>query len=177
MNKGHIFVITLLVMLFGLQTQAHAEGYKLGAVNALRVLEQSPQADVARKMIEKEFESRDRELVASQKKLKGLEDRLAKDAAIMGESERKKLERDIITERRELKRSQDEFREDLNFRRNEEFAKIQKTIVETIQKVAVDNNYDVVLSEGVIYASSKVDMSQLVIDHLKKGSAEGKSKE
>ncbi len=93
----------------------------------------------------------------------------------MGESERKKLERDIITERRELKRSQDEFREDLNFRRNEEFAKIQKTIVETIQKVAVDNNYDVVLSEGVIYASSKVDMSQLVIDHLKKGSAEGKS--
>ncbi len=174
-NKRQIFVITLLVMLFGIQAQVHAEGYKLGAVNALRVLEQSPQAESARKMIEKEFESRDRELVAAQKKLKGLEDRLAKDAAIMSESERKKLERDIITERREQKRNQDEFREDLNFRRNEEFAKIQKTIVEAIQKVAVDNNYDVVLSEGVIYASSKVDMSNLVIEHLKKGSAEGKS--
>ena len=85
----------------------------------------------------------------------------------MSEQERSKLERDIISEKRDLKRSQDEFREDLNFRRNEEFAKIQKRIVEAIQKVAKDNNYDVVLSEGVIYASSRVDISNLVIDYLK----------
>ena len=159
-----------LVLLTGLPAIVHAEGYKLGAVNAVRVLENSPQADNARKVIEKEFEARDKELVAAQKKLKGLEDKLAKDSAIMSETERKKLERDIISERRDLKRNQDEFRDDLNFRRNEEFAKIQKDIVEAIQKVAIENNYDVVISEGVIYASPKVDMSDLVIEHLKKPS-------
>jgi len=120
-----------------------------------------------RKQIEKEFAPRDRELVASQKKLKELEDRLTKDAAIMSETERKKLERDIVNQRRDLKRSQDEFREDLTFRRNEEIAKIQKEIVAAINMVAKSNNFDVVLSEGVIFASAKVDMSQLVIDHLK----------
>lgn len=146
------------------------ESYKLGAVNAIRVLEQSPQADVARKMIEKEFSPRDKELVAEQKKLKELEDKFNKDSAIMSEQERAKLERDIVSRKRDLKRSQDEFREDLNFRRNEEFAKIQKRIVQAIQKVAKDNNYDVVLSEGVIYASSKVDISGLVIEYLKKES-------
>ena len=31
-----------------------------------------------------------------------------------------------------------------------------------------DNEYDLVLSEGVIYASPKIDMSGLVIDYLKK---------
>ena len=90
----------------------------------------------------------------------------------MSESERKKLERDIISQRRDQKRNQDEFRDDLNFRRNEEFAKIQKDIVDAIQKVAIENNFDVVLSEGVIYASSKVDMSDLVIEYLKKKPAE-----
>ena len=86
----------------------------------------------------------------------------------MSESERKSLERNIINERRDLKRSQDEFREDLTFRRNEEIAKIQKEIVEAIQVVAKEHNYDIVLSDGVIYASQKVDMTSLVIDYLKK---------
>ena len=61
------------------------EAYKLGAVNAIRVLEQSPQADVARKLIEKEFAPRDKQLVEEQKKLKALEDKLSKDGAIMSE--------------------------------------------------------------------------------------------
>jgi len=157
-----------MYVLSSLFMPAQAEDYKLGAVNALRVLEQSPQADVARAKIEQEFAPRDKQLVAEQKKLKELEDRLAKDGEIMSESERQKLERDIINMRRDLRRSQDEFREDFNFRRNEEFAKIQKQIIEAIQRVAKDNKYDVVLSEGVIYASPKVDISSLVIEYLKK---------
>jgi outer membrane protein len=146
----------------------HAEDYKLGAVNAIRVLEQSPQAENARNVIEKEFAPRDQKLVAQQKELKAMEDRLIKDGAIMSETERANLERDIINRKRDLKREQDEFREDFNFRRNEEFAKIQKDIVDAIQKVAKANNYDVVLSDGVIYASPKVDISDLVIEYLKK---------
>lgn len=165
-------VFKLIITVFAIlvfSTQSYAEEtYKLGAVNAIQVLEQSPQADAARKLIEKEFAPRDKALVAEQKKIKELEDKFNKDGAIMSEAERNKLERDIISKKRDLKRTQDEFREDLNFRRNEEFAKIQKKIVEAIQQVAKDNKYDVILSEGVIYASSKVDISGMVIDYLKK---------
>jgi len=146
---------------------ASAEDYKIGAVNAVRILEQSPQAEKMRKQIEKEFSPRDRKLVSVQKSLKEMEDRLSKDAAIMSESERKKLERDITNSRRELKRSQDEFREDLTYRRNEEIAKIQREIIEAIQSVGKNNKFDIVLGEGVMYASPKIDMTQLVIDHLK----------
>ena len=152
----------------GLVPGAIAEDYKIGAVNAIRILEQSPQAEKMRNLIEKEFAPRDRELVNAQKSLKEMEDRLTKDAPIMSESERSKLERDIINKRRDLKRSQDEFREDLTFRRNEEIAKIQKEIVDAINSVARENEFDMVLNEGVIYASPKVDISQLVIDQLKK---------
>lgn len=164
----HLTLIGTVAILIAAALPVHAEDYKIGAVNTIRLLEQSPQAEKMRSQIEKEFAPRDRDLVAAQKKLKEMEDRLAKDAAIMSENERGKLERDIINERRDLKRSQDEFREDLTFRRNEEIAKIQMEIIEAIQSVAKQNNFDVVLSEGVIFASPKVDMTSLVVDHLKK---------
>ena len=97
-----------------------------------------------------------------------MEDRLNKDAAIMSEAEQQKLQKDVITKRRDLKRSQDEFREDLTFRRNEELTKIQKEIIEAIQTVAKQNNFDLVLSDGVVFASTKIDMTDLVIDYMKK---------
>ena len=37
-----------------------------------------------------------------------------------------------------------------------------------IQKIAKENNYDVILGEGVVFASPKVDISGMVIDYLKK---------
>ena len=163
----NLFLMSTLIFLFAFKVSAE-ETYKIGAVNAIRVLEKSPQADIARKMIEDEFSPRDKELIAEQKSIKELEDKFKKDRAILSEQESAKLERDIISKKRDLKRKQDEFREDLNYRRNEEMVKIQKQIIQSIQKVAEDNEYDLVLSEGVLFASPKIDMSELIIDYLGK---------
>ena len=146
-----------------------AADYKIGVVQAVRVLEAAPQAEAAKKKLEAEFAGKDKSLVAKQKELKALEDRSAKDGAIMSESERARLERDLANMRRELKRDSDEFRDDVNFRRNEEFAKIQKQIVEAIQVIAAEQKYDLVMGVGVIFASKAVDITDLVIDRLKKG--------
>lgn len=158
---------TLALTVTGL-SPAVAADYKIGVVNALKVLEAAPQAEEAKARLEKEFAGRDRELVSQQKELRSLEERMSKDGAIMSESERAALERDIINTRRDLKRNQDEFREDVNFRRNEEFAKIQKQIVEAIKAEAEDKKYDLILGEGVIYAGKKVDITEDVIKRLSK---------
>lgn len=165
-----LFKLALPIALFmGFSSHTFAEEtLKIGAVQVLKVLEQSPQYQAAGKALDKEFEARSKTLIAEQKKIKGLEDKLSKDRAIMSESEIGKLERDILNKRRDLKRDQDEFREDINFRRNEELAKIQKVVFEAVQKVSKENGYDIVLSEGVVFASAKADMTQLVIDALNK---------
>lgn len=147
---------------------AYAADYKIGVVQAVRVLESAPQATVAKKKLETEFAGRDKQLMGDQKTLKTLEDRIAKDAAIMSETERSRLERDIIAKRRDIKRNSDEFREDVNFRRNEEFGKIQRQIVDAIKQIADEQKFDLVLGEGVIYASKAVDMTDQVIERLKK---------
>ena len=163
--------VTSFFLLVSVFSTAQAEDYKIGVVNAVRVLEQSPQAKETASLIENEFLPLEKEIVASQQALQELESKLEKDAAIMSESERQKIERDIINRRRDLKRSEDEFREDLTYRRNEELAKIQTEIIQAIQAVSQANNYDIVLSEGVIFASPKTDMTNLVIEYLTKQAA------
>ena len=166
MNLKIKIIFSLVV--FGVSHTAIAEELKVRALDALHVLEQSPQAEAARSMIEKEFAPRDKQLVAEQKKIRDLEEKFNKDGAIMSEQERTKLERDIINAKRDLKRSQDEFREDLNFRRNEEFSKIQKKIAQAVQKIAKEEKFDLILDAGVVYASEKVNITKLIIEYLKK---------
>ncbi len=154
--------------LFSVSQYSLAEEYKIGVFDPIRILDKSPQAADSKSMLEKEFAPRDKKLVAEQKRIRDLEEKLNKDGAIMSEQERTKLERDIINAKRDLKRSHDEFREDLNFRRNEEMTKIQKKIAEVIQKFAKDNNFDLILDTGIVFASDKVNITNLIIEKLNK---------
>jgi outer membrane protein len=141
---------------------------KIGVVNPEKILEQAPQVEGARTRLEKEFAPRDKELVAAQKDVKTLEEKLSRDGEVMSESQRGKLERDVLAKKRELKRSQQEFREDFNLRRNEEFDKLQRQIYQTIVQIAKEKNFDLVLGDGVIYGSDKVDITSEVLQRLKR---------
>ena len=84
----------------------------------------------------------------------------------MSESERSKLEREILSKRRDLKRSQEEFRDDLNIRRNEVLAKLQKDMYQAVVSLAKEQKYDLVLTQGVVYSSNKVDITSSVLKKL-----------
>lgn len=150
-------------------SMASAEDLKIGVVDAERIIKSSPQAEQATKQLEKEFAARDRELRAQQKSIKEMEDKLSKDGAVMSESEVQKIERDLATQRRDLRRDQEEYRDDLTLRRNEEFGKILKEIETSILAIAKEQGYDLVLSQGVLFASNKVDITGTVLERLKKG--------
>ena len=142
---------------------------RIGFVNAAKLLEEAPQAAAARDNLQQEFAPRDRELVSMQKEIKALEEKLGRDAAVMSETERRNLERDILNRKRDLKRSQDVFREDFNLRRNEELGKLQKLVIETIRAFAQEQKYDLMLTDGVLFASDAVDVTAKILQRLKDG--------
>jgi len=147
-------------------TPSYAGELKIGFVNAAQVLEDAPQADVARKQLEKEFSPRDKGIIKEQKQLRKLEEKLSRDGPIMSENERIKLDRDIRTRKRELKRAQEEFREDLNIRRNESFEKLRRRVFEVIVTIAEEQKFDLIVSDGVVYASKQIDITSSVIQQL-----------
>ncbi len=156
-----------LGLFLGTATAIAADTAQIAFVNTPQVLEQAPQAEAVRNTLQSEFAPRDTKLVTEQKKIKELEDKLARDGAVMSDDARRKLERDILGQKRENKRSRDEFTEDFNIRRNEELAKMQREIAMSIISLAKEKGYDLILENGVIYASDRVDITEEVIARLK----------
>ncbi len=139
---------------------------KVGFVNISKVLDKAPQAESARERIEREFAPRDRELLEQQKEIRALEDKLVKNGAVMSATERQRQESEIRSMKREIRRLQDEFREDLNLRRSQELSKLQRKVTEVIQELAKAESYDLVVTDGVIYAGERVDITDKVIGQL-----------
>ncbi len=61
---------------------------KVGVVNTAKLLEESPQAQVAQQALETEFLPRQRELADQQKALQEKEEKLKRDTAVMAEADR-----------------------------------------------------------------------------------------
>ena len=164
----------LLGSIFGVGALCAAE-MRIGVVNANQIVEQSPQYDAVRKSLEKEFKRRENDMMAKFKQIKTLEDKLARDGAVMSAAEVKRLEQDIRSRRRKIKSMSDEFREDLNIRRNEELNKLLRKVSEVIHQIGDQEKYDLILSnEGVPYASKRVNLTEKVLNRLKQQYKGGK---
>ena len=64
---------------------------------------------------------------------------------------------------REVTRLQNEFREDLNLRRNEELGILQSLLLKEVQDYAQAAGYDLVVGDGVLFASSAVNITENVL--------------
>jgi outer membrane protein len=141
---------------------------KIGFVNMVELMEKSPHAEAARKGLEQEFNSRDKKLTTVRDEVLKLEETLKNDGPIMNDKNRSDLEKKILNRKREYNRQQDELREDFNIRRNEELGKLQKKVHEIIVVVAKAESYDLVVTQPVLYASERIDLTARVLQEMQK---------
>lgn len=174
LNKITLWVVAALLLGAATAANAAAQDVRVVFVNTPRILEQAPQAKAAGDKLQEEFAPKDADLSAKQKRLKDQEDKLVRDGPVLGDSERRKMERDLLSQQRELKRARDEFNEDLNLRRNEELSKLQRVVADAIVKIAKERKLDMVFETGVVYASDRVDITEEVLERLRKQFAESK---
>ncbi len=173
LSRAVVLPAIVALMLVGSHGLVFADS-KIGFVNAARVSSEAPQAEEARAKLEREFSPRDREIAEQQSEIRRMEERLSREGAVMSDDEQRELQRMVVTRKRELRRVQEEFREDFNLRRNEELGRLQRRIVDTINQLASEMEFDLILSEGVIYASEKVDLTDRVIDRLREDHEAGR---
>lgn len=144
-----------------------AADLKIGYINFGRLLEESPQARAAQQALEGEFLPRQREVAAQQKSLEEKRDRIKREAAVMSEADRVKAEREVRDLELSVTRRFNELQEDLNLRRNEEVGRMQRALLQEVQSYARANGYQLVISEGVLYAAEAMDITPQVVAALK----------
>jgi len=140
-----------------------AQELRIGVVSIPVLMERAPQAKVAMDALQEEFAPRQRTVVAKQAELEELTEKVRRDFEVMGETERRNAEKELRDLQREVTRLQNEFREDLNLRRNEELGKLQRSLLKEVQDYAETTGFDLIVGDGVLYASSTVNITELVL--------------
>jgi len=145
-----------------------AQDVKIGFVNVGRLISESPQATSAMEALQEEFAPRQREIIAMQNAFKEKQAQTQRDLEVMGPEERRNSEQQMRKEERDLTRSQQEFTEDINLRRNEALGKLQRELLREVQVFATNEGFDLVVSsDGVLYASPVIDVTEQVLEGLK----------
>jgi outer membrane protein len=158
-------VLSGVVALAAVAAPARAD-LKIGVVNYSKLMQESPQAKAAQDALRGEFAGKQKELQTQQQSLKSKEDSLQRDSATMTADQRTAAERDVRDGNRELQLKVQQYQDDFNARQNEELSKLQKTLVEEVQNYAQGQKFDLVLADGVIFASPVLDITPQVLSGL-----------
>jgi len=159
--KNYIYVLLLTFA-----CNVFADELKVGIVDVNKILKEAPQTISANKKLEKEFSARTEKLKAKIKSIQADEKKYQKESLTLSDGEKEKTEKNLQQRKIDIQRSERELREDMDLRRREEIGDLQERINETIDKLAATENFDLILYNGIAYASKKVDITDMIIKNL-----------
>lgn len=157
-----LILISSMVLNFAV---AQTPSVKFGVVDMARLVEEYSGIKGVQNILQEEFAAKDEALRAL-----ALEVKQAQDLTMeidLTDGTRKEHERKLLNLDREYARLASEFRQDYNLRRNEELYKMQKEITDTILEYAEQNQYDLILESGMIYASDKLQLTDSILEVLR----------
>ncbi len=157
-------IIIIMGLLSGLwSVPTIARELVVGFVDVPQLIDKSPQSLEAGKRLEKEFAPRQQLLKEERVQLVDMRATLEKESLVMSDVERSELELGIRKLERRLKREEQDFREELNIKKNSEFKKVRKLVLNAILKFANTGEYDLILSEGVVFAHKRIDITEQIV--------------
>ncbi len=147
--------------------QVLATDFVIAVIDPTRIVEQSPQYEAAREALQQEVNEREQDLSSQQSQMEELKKKLERDAALMSGDEIQRLQNDIRNRDRKLKYAQAEFREDFALRQNELRTKLAQQVNEVVKELAKEEKIDLIVSEGIVYFSERIDISDKVVERLR----------
>lgn len=139
---------------------------RIGFVDIPYLIDRAPQAVDAEQRLETEFAPRQAELEQQRAELAALTARLADSTLELGDLERSQDDREARGLERRIRRSEQDFREELNIQKNNEFKKVRILVLEAIARFGKTNDYDLIVSDGVLYADARIDVTERILESL-----------
>jgi len=140
------------------------QSLRIGYVDMKEVLDNAPQVIAGRVKLDQEFRERNDAIELDEMRADSLEQRLGQGD--VDSDERVRLERDLRELRRNVSRRKEDLMDELSFRRTEEVQLLEEQINVAVQEIARRNDYDLIVSSPVIYASPALDITDLILEQL-----------
>lgn len=162
----------LMVASIGWGQAAQAQ-VRIAVINPMRLIKEAPQAEKARRTLKSQFASRRQKLQDLQQKLENEQKSFNKNQSIMSSSERQKKQSELQQEQQSFQQKQNAYNQDVQRAERAAFGKLRKKIYDVIVDVAKKQHYDLVLSDGIVYATKKVDITDQVLHQLRQDDRSG----
>ena len=147
---------------------AQAVAEKIGYADFKRLIDNAPQMVESQARLQKEFSARDKALSADEARLATQRQRYDRDGSIMSKADADALKREIDSLERSIKRGRDDLHNDFNARALAERDKIWQEINNAVVEYAHANGYDLIVTSPVVYASPRIDITEPVLDKLRR---------
>lgn len=141
---------------------------KIGYVDMKRLLDNAPQVIASRNELEQEFAPRDAALKADEQRLAALRAQQEGDTKHAGTDDAVSRKREIDALDRSIKRNRDALRAELKSRSDQELDRSWRDINNAVVEFAREQGYDLIVPSPVVYASSRVDITDQVLERLKR---------
>ena len=165
MNK-RVLAVATLISLLALPMTGFAE--KIGFVNVTRLFNEYAKAKGIDKMIESKFSGPKKELEQLVADIKSLEQEINTNKLLMTESKlassKQKLQ-EMVASYREKGLQLEKELQDV---RNKEMAAFRKVVFDVTQKYAAEKKYDLIVNEGVMFVSEKLNITDEILERVNK---------
>ncbi|MEI8054748.1 MAG: OmpH family outer membrane protein [bacterium] len=166
MKKFLITMSAVVLFVFGMQAFADM---KVGVLDWNKVMTDTPQVEVARKVLKEKFEKRDKEMLAAQKAFQADIEAFNKNGPTMKADDQKAAQQKIINKQKELQDKQAKLQKDLSDEHNKVMKDIMSKVEGVVSKVAADKKLDLVITkQATLYSKSELDVTSEVIKQMKK---------
>jgi outer membrane protein len=166
-TKG--LALALLLALWCLPVHAQSTG-KLGYVDMKRLLDNAPQVVAGRERLQREFSSRDAALRVDEGRVASLKQSFERDGAALSKADNETRKREIDTLERSVKRTREDLRNELKSRSDAELDKSWQEINNAVVEYAREQGLDLVLPSPVVYVDPRIDITDRVLDRLRRNS-------
>ena len=166
--------LALGALLLGGASLAQAADFaasRIGFVNLERVLKESAPAKLSQGKLEKEYSTRQKDLVAQETTFKAAVAKFQTDAPVLAEAKRTEQQKKLMDQERELQRLQRTFQEDLNKSKNEELQKLIASTNKVVKQLATTEKLDFVL-QNAVFVDPKNDLTDRVLKLLESPAAQ-----
>ena len=160
--------LSALLFLFASANVMAASSPKIGFVSVEKILTDAPQVEAVNASMLERFGGRKTELQEMEKEIKDMQENYKRNELVMTEDKLNELKNNIIAKIQEFKQKEALLQQEVATVRNQELAVLQQSVSSIINDIAKDEKYDLILSEGVVYAAEKLDITDKVLERMKK---------
>ena len=172
-KKVFLFTAVTGILIYSFTASpARSEEFKIGYVDAQKVLDESKLGEQVKESLNEYVQSRQKIVDIEETELKKLEEDLSKQGAVLSPEAKQDKEEQLQRKYMEYQRKVGELQKEIQLRRTEKLEEFNKNLEKIVKALGEKDGYSMILnnpaSNTVVYSKPSLDLTERLIQEIDK---------